>query len=120
MKRKSRTPARQPHPDPGIELQLQRIIGCQRTITRYELLIAEYRDQMTSADDEADAHSYTLRYSNHGSHAQQSFKLGMDEQAKRKASARAGITEAEQAIEAQHEQVTRLAAGISVSDLAYL
>lgn len=120
MKRKSRTPARQSHPDPGIELQLQRILGCQRVITRYELLIAEYKDQMTSADDEADKHSHSLRISNNGTAAQQAFKLGMGEQAKRMTSARAGITEAEQAIEAQHEQIAKLAAGISASDLAYL
>lgn len=120
MKRKSKTLARQPHPDPGIELQLQRIIGCQQAIARYKLLITEYRTQITSADDEADKHSYTLRISNHGQAAQQAFKLGMGEQARRMESARTGITEAEQAIEAQHEQIAKLAAGISASDLAYL
>jgi hypothetical protein len=120
MRRKDKTPARIPHPDPGIELQLQRIIGCQRAIARYELLIAEYRQQMTSADDEQDMHSSRLRNSNEGSSAQQSFSLGMSAQARRIASARGGIAEAERAIGDPHELIAKLAAGISASDLAYL
>lgn len=119
-KDKHQVPARIPHPDPGIELQLQRIIGCQRAIGRYELLIAGYRAQMASADDEQDSHSSRLRSSNQGEAARQSFTLGMDEQARRIESARAGITEAEQAIKDQHELIAKLAAAMSATDLSYL
>lgn len=119
-KDRNQAPARIPHPDPAIELQLQRIIGHQRAIARYELLVTEHRSQIASAGDESDKHSYTLRISNHGSAAQQAFKLGTDEQARRIEIAKAGITEAEQAIEAQHEQIAKLAAAMSATDLSYL
>lgn len=119
-KDKAPEPARMKHPDPGIELQLQRIISCQRAVARYERLIAEYREQITSASDEQDKNSYTLRISLSRTSDQQSFKLNMDEQARRIETARTGITETEQAIEAQHEQIAKLAAAIDAADLAYL
>ena len=119
-RRRSQAPERTSHPDPAIELQLQRIISRQRAVARYELLIADYRTQMDSASDEQDCHSSRLRSGNQDDHARASYQLGMDQETRRMEFARTGITEAEQAIETQHEEIAKLAAAMSATDLSYL
>jgi hypothetical protein len=121
MKRaRNKTPERQPHPDSRIELQLQRIIGHQRAITRYEDLVAEYREQLNAASDEQDSHSHRLRNSNEGDSARSAFELGMQAQLARMEFAEAGIAKAEQAIADEHETIIKLSAELSDTDLSFL
>lgn len=119
MKRKHRPPARQPHPDGRIELQLQHIIGCQDAIRRYELLIAEYRAHINSASDELDRDGDELR--NHPGKSQQAAfdKSASVQQARIKIAAE-GITAAEASITAQRDEISKLTAELSDTDLAYL
>jgi hypothetical protein len=117
--RKRKALERRPHPDGRIELALQRIIGCQRAIARYELLVKEYRDQMTSISDEQDQAGSQLRGSAAGSRLKD-FEADMAAQARRMEAARAGITGAEEAITAQYDEIAKLADGLSDTDLAYL
>ena len=42
---------RRPHPDPGVELQLQKIIGLQQRITAKEDLALDYRDEIEALHD---------------------------------------------------------------------
>jgi hypothetical protein len=115
--RKNTAPARKPHPNPLIELHLQRILGCLQAIGRYELLIEEYRDQMSAASDEQDRASYTARTTQTGRAAYDAVTIAQE---RRMAFAQAGIAEAEQAIAAQREEAAKLAAEMAESDLAYL
>jgi hypothetical protein len=118
--KKNEVPERKPHPDGRIELKLQRVASLQQAVQRQVALVKDYRLQMVSARDEQENHGHRLRNSNEGQPAREAYQLGMAEQEKRMAMAQAGIATAEETIEALHEQIAKLTAELSDSDLAWL
>lgn len=119
MKRK-KTPERKPHPDGRIELQLQRIIGCQEAISRQEHLITDYRHMMLNASSTQDEGAAKLRVNPGWNGAQAAFDKTMQVQQARIEQAMAGIATAEGIIEAQRDRLAKLSAEMSDTDLAYL
>jgi hypothetical protein len=98
-------PPRTPHPDPGRELQLQRILGLQAAIGRQEELIAAYREQIGELNETACEESSAKR-------AELYFQQAgiLHER----------ITETEKAIRADQAEIAVLQAEIPADDLAFL
>lgn len=102
---RKKTPARAPHPDPAMELELTRILDLRASVSRRASLIDVYRQEIERlhgrsrrATYDADAQRYW----------KQAGELGVL------------ITAEEAAIAATGEQISALRAQLSPDDLAYL
>jgi predicted nucleic acid-binding Zn-ribbon protein len=103
--RRARTPARQPHPDPARELELQRILDLRASIARFATLIAQYRDEISKLYYQARADSNTQR---------------VEQYLAATGTLHERITDAEGAIARTGEEIAALQEKIPADDLAFL
>lgn len=101
----SRKQAREPHPDPAIELQLQEILDLRDSIDRREALIEQYRKTIADLHQDARFDKNTERTKIFYERADQ-----LDEKIR--------VLEGE--IEPVHERIRGLQGKISPDDLAFL
>jgi hypothetical protein len=101
----SRKQAREPHPDPAIELQLQEILDLRDSIDRREALIEQYRKTIADLHQDARFDKNTERTKFFYERADQ-----LDEK----------IRALEGEIEPVHERIRGLQGKISPDDLAFL
>ena len=122
MPRKNRAPARQPHPDPRVELELQRILAARAVIARTGELIELYNLEISSARSEQDNAGWNLRQQSVRVSDQllRGYELQMKAQRERIADAAGRISGAEELIAATEDRIADLAAKLSDTDLAYL
>lgn len=107
---KRRRGEREPHPDPGKELELKRILDLRASIARRETLIVQYRAEIDNLHGEArmddgDEDGGVKRI---GAYFAQAENL------------HGKILEVEASIPATHEQIAVLTARLDPSDLAFL
>lgn len=100
-----REPQRKPHPDPGVELQLQEILDLRAAITRWAGLIETYRREIMRFSSEMRTETNKDRIKLYGDQTE-----GLD----------AKIRSAEASITDVHEQIRERTAKLSPSDLAWL
>ena len=100
-----RSPRRIPHPDPGIELELQRILDLRASISRRAALIGTYRREIMKLHAKARSDGNKPRIELYFAQARK-----LDGQ----------ITVTEDAIAAAGEQITALSAKLEPADLAWL
>lgn len=121
MRRKNRAPVRQPHPDPRIELELQRILSARAVIARAEERIALSHMEIESARDQQDYASSHLRTNSYrGDPELRVYEAQMRAQRERIAGTAGSISDAEQLIAAMYDQIAELTAKLADVDLTYL
>lgn len=103
--RKSKTPQRTPHPDPGKELQLQRILDLRASIGRRVELIEQYRNTIRHLHNAMEETGYI-----------QKMNVWRDEIS----TLDHRISEMETAIVNTGEDISKLQASIDPEDLAFL
>lgn len=103
--------ARTPHPDPAVELKLQRIQNLQETVQRYVDLIETLRESLEDAHAEA-SHAERIN-------AASAIEISMNamDRAERMYSQ---IKETEQSIQQAQDLIISFSEGLSDADLSYL
>ena len=119
-RRRNQAPERQPHPDPRIEAQLQRILGLRVIIAHKESLLAEYLAVMASARKQQEKAGSSFRSTDGGTLNAGDYAQAMKAQEDRIAAAQAAMTAAEEAIMARQAEMNDLLAGLSDVDVACL
>lgn len=102
----AQAPPRQPHPDPGVELQLRRILGLRASISRRAALIEDYRVEIRRLNEKGRNNvGYPMTSDSAFTRADE-----LDEK----------IRDLEGEIAPVHEQIAALQDKLSPTDLAYL
>lgn len=103
--RKSRPPARQPHPNPGTELELQRILDLRASVGRRADLVKQYRKEIGEMHATARGENSPKR---------------MEMYLKETEVLHQRIMEVELTITTTHKEIAALTAKMSDDDLAFL
>lgn len=118
LRRAPKAPPRQPHPDPAIEQQLQRILSLRGAIRRQEALTDTYHGEIRSAQNDHESAAWSLR--NTGSFGTSDLSAADKSAARRIEAAQAALAAAEARISELQEEVSKRMTDMSPSDLAYL
>jgi len=109
------------HPDPGIDLQLQRIWDLRQAIARQDALAIIHRDGIEAAHRQQDAAGSNLRGQVRvDKNDLTAYEQQMAAQADRISAATIQLTAIETAIDAKNAEIAQLAGKLSDADLAYL
>ena len=107
MFRRRRQPVREPHPDPRVETELQRIISLRAAVTRKEQVATATAGEVAKAEHES------ARISFHG-------KTDCASYANRAKDLRATADRTETEITQLHDEIAKRIAALNDDDLSYL
>jgi len=118
FRRKPQVPPRQPHPDPAIEQQLQRILSLRTAIGRQEALAHTYHDEIRAAQGDHESAAWALR--NEAHFGTGDLSAADKSAARRIEAAQLALTGVEERITGLQDEISKRMADMSPSDLAYL